>query len=203
MSASLKQSRASSGTGTAYKLCAGGAQVGATNTNGGNLTMSSGVSTGSGVSAVHLQVPAAGASGTADNSLVDRYVSSSRKSITTTAATAAALFTMSLASGTNGGGTVHWTVDTTNGTNQGVHTGVSTFAAANVGGTITSGVNTGLQVNVQTAGTLVSAPLLSITTGSGLITVNIVTPSYLLFTPTSVHATYAVQNVNDQLITPV
>lgn len=55
-------------TGNDLTVKAGGAVSGGTNLNGGNLNLSSGLSTGTGISGINFKVYEAGSSGTADNS---------------------------------------------------------------------------------------------------------------------------------------
>jgi len=57
--------------GNSLSIQAGGATVGATDKNGGDLILKPGVSTGSGESGVQIQGCVAGASGTADRSLTN------------------------------------------------------------------------------------------------------------------------------------
>jgi hypothetical protein len=61
--------RAASGNGNTITIQAGGGQSGATNASGGNLVLSSGITTGSGTSGIILQVPRATGSGSGDNSV--------------------------------------------------------------------------------------------------------------------------------------
>jgi hypothetical protein len=58
--------KTTAGTGYSYDLQAGGAKSGETNTDGGDLALSSGVSTGSGGSDIYIQTVTPGASGTTD-----------------------------------------------------------------------------------------------------------------------------------------
>lgn len=63
---SLERESASTSPGQILQVKAGSAKSGATNTNGGNLNLYSGVSTGSGGSDVNILVSGAGTTGTAD-----------------------------------------------------------------------------------------------------------------------------------------
>lgn len=63
---SIDVDRATSGAGNNLSISSGGAQSGSTNENGGNLILSSGVSTGSGSSSIQFQTNPAGTSGSAD-----------------------------------------------------------------------------------------------------------------------------------------
>ncbi len=54
-------------TGSGLTISAGGAKAGKSNKNGGDLTLSSGISTGTGRSNVYIAVPPVGTTGTADN----------------------------------------------------------------------------------------------------------------------------------------
>lgn len=59
--------------GNSLTLEAGGATVGATNKNGGDLIIKSGLATGTGYSSIKLQVPTAGSTGTADASFATLF----------------------------------------------------------------------------------------------------------------------------------
>ncbi len=58
-----------SGPGGGLTVKAGRAKTSESNTNGGNLTLTSGIATGSGTSKIYLQVPQPGNSGTSDTSM--------------------------------------------------------------------------------------------------------------------------------------
>lgn len=66
--------RNSSGVGAMLQLRAGGAAVNATDTNGGTLMLSAGISTGTGQSSIILRTTSGTVSGSSDNVLINRMV---------------------------------------------------------------------------------------------------------------------------------
>jgi hypothetical protein len=66
--------KTTAGTGYNYDLQAGGAKLGETNTDGGDLALSSGVSTGSGGSDLYIETATPGASGTTDRTPNRKWV---------------------------------------------------------------------------------------------------------------------------------
>lgn len=70
----IGMTRAASGNGAIFGMQAGGAAAGAANANGGNLGLLSGISVGSGTSAVNISTPEpnSGGSATTDNNYVTR-----------------------------------------------------------------------------------------------------------------------------------
>ena len=64
----VERQTASNTAGSNLTVQAGGATSGATDKNGGNLVLNSGIATGTGSSQIHFQTATAGASGTADRS---------------------------------------------------------------------------------------------------------------------------------------
>jgi hypothetical protein len=66
--------KTTAGTGYNYDLQAGGAKSGETNTDGGDLALSSGVSTGSGGSDLYIETATPGASGTTDRTPNRKWV---------------------------------------------------------------------------------------------------------------------------------
>src|SRR5262249_12712993 len=64
----MERNPTSNTAGNGLTIQASGATAGATNKNGGNLTLTSGTSTGTGTSQIQFQTFGAGSSGTSDNS---------------------------------------------------------------------------------------------------------------------------------------
>lgn len=69
---SIGQERATSGAGNILSLYSGGAQSAASNLAGGDLTLYSGTSTGTGTSAIRFLTPTAGSTGNSDNTRTEK-----------------------------------------------------------------------------------------------------------------------------------
>lgn len=69
----MERRTASAGTGLGLTVSTGGAKSGSTDKAGGDLTLASGTSTGSGSSSIIFQTPAAGSTGTTDHAVATRF----------------------------------------------------------------------------------------------------------------------------------
>jgi fibronectin-binding autotransporter adhesin len=116
--------RAASGAGNNLTIAAGGAQSGVTDTAGGSLILSSGISTGTGFSNIQLQTyPAAGSTSTIDN----------------TAVTALKVYASGSAS--SGQGTLATTIKATDGSGTDENGGTLNVSSGTSTGTGSSGIN--------------------------------------------------------------
>jgi hypothetical protein len=124
--------------GNDFTVNTGGATAGATDKVGGNTLIKSGIGTGNAVpSTFQVQTPAfKGASGTTDQTLVNRWLLNGTTNLTS--GVAATLITIPLATLEQAGGTVQYTIDVSDGTDMLNLSGCVNFSAVNKGGTYTT-----------------------------------------------------------------
>lgn len=192
----LSRSVADADPGYALTLQAGGALSAGTNLAGGDLILAPGLSTGNANSKLRLQACTTGASGTADNALVDRIVVTGAKALTDAATS---IFEIALASGAMTGGTLIATIEASDGTDHQAFTQIVAFSAVNKAGayTTTVTVNASNDAKAASAGTLTTS--WAFTTGSNKVTMQ-VTPTGSL-TETTYRVTYVVINNSPQAVT--
>lgn len=140
--------------GKSLTVEAGGATSGATDKNGGDLVLATGLSTGTGIANARIQVPSrATSTGTADNTLTDRLVVTGAKTLTDNSAIA--LVNIGIAAGQMAGGTITYTIEATNGTDFQARSGIVAFTGVNKAGTMTCGIGAlGTSVVSASSGTL-------------------------------------------------
>lgn len=144
--------------GVNLTLSAGGATSSATNKDGGMLVLSPGVSTNQGKSSVRIQaLTRANASGTADNTLVDRVIIPSRKYLTDN--TVVGIIDVTLGSNTTTGGSIRYTIHVTDGTDYQAHSGMLIWGGVSKGAAITANIGhataaSGLELDVVSSGTI-------------------------------------------------
>lgn len=138
--------------GQALTIAAGGATSGATNKNGGDLTLKSGIATGTGSSKVYIQTPAPGASGTADATDVNRLVLNGNVNLTSGAA--ATVATVTLPAGAGHGGQLMYSVFASDGIDLIEASGQVAYAIVNKAGVYASTVNVvGTEAQAKSDGT--------------------------------------------------
>lgn len=150
----MERHTTSNTAGNTLTVQAGGATSGATDKDGGNLLLAPGASTGTGRTQVNIKgYTAATATGTSDNTQVDREILGGFKPLTNNSAIA--LVNCTLASNTAVGGTMRYTVEVFDGTDLQVESGMVSYNALNKGGAFSGNTVTkfGNQQSV-TAGTL-------------------------------------------------
>ncbi len=112
---------------------AGGGASGVADRTGGSLLLQTGLPTGLGKAVIRQQTPIiATATGSSDNTLVDRTILGASKILTN--ASASSLVSATLASGSVIGGVVRYTVEVTNGTDYQVESGIVTYTDINKAG---------------------------------------------------------------------
>jgi len=146
--------RHASSNGLALTVQAGGAKATSTDKNGGNLNLSPGASTGTGRGTVNIKgYTTATATGTADNTQVDREVIGAFKALTDN--TVIALVNCTLANNTVVAGWLEYAVEVWNGTDLQVEVGQVGYKSTNKAGAFAG--NTATVYNMtqtMTAGTL-------------------------------------------------
>jgi len=153
----LERQTTSNTAGNGLTISASAATTGATDKNGGTLTLQPGVPTGQGKSLISLQTPTrATASGTSDQTMVDRLVLGGKRILTNNSATA--VLNATAASGSTVAGIIHYSVIVTNGTDYQVESGQVHYTGVNKAGTVTSTVTeTAASTQTLSTGTLTSA----------------------------------------------
>lgn len=181
-----------SGTGCTLSITVGSS----TNKNGGTLNLQPGVSTGTGNSIVSIQGYTKGASGSTDNTVIDRVVVTGAKTLTDSATS---LFEIALPTLTMTGGKIDWTIEASDGTDMQSLSGITTFAAVNKGGSYTTTVTnaTANDAKAVSSGTLTTA--WAFLNGTNKVTMQL-TPTGSL-TETTYRVTYTVTNNSPQAIT--
>lgn len=175
---------------------AGGAASAATDKAGGSLILTSGISTGTANSLVKVQTyTAASASGTTDNTAIDRLIITSPKALTDAVATN--LISCTIASGSVIGGIIRYSIEVTDGTDFQIETGYVVFSATNKAGVVTCTITEHNSQQNTTAGTLTSAWAMS-AASPAVISVNADTS----LTPSAGYPriTYVVENFTQQAI---
>jgi hypothetical protein len=147
--------RQTTGAGSSITVQSGAAQSAASNTNGGDLVFTSGISTGTGRSNIKIkQSVGKSVSGTTDNAVNDRMAFMGRVTISNNTATNF-VFPSSLASGDAMSLVIRYGVRVTGGSSDvQCETNTVTVSAINKAGTITSTVTPGTAVQTLSAGTL-------------------------------------------------
>lgn len=168
-----------------------------TNIAGAQLTVVTGLGTGTGVpTQLHFQGPANGtASGTTAQVAIDREVINCSKVLTNNTVTS--LVNCTLASNSSVGGTIEYTVEANDGTNFGTESGCASFACYNKGGVFSGNTVTkyGTTAPAPTSGTLVVT--LTITAANPAV-IQINSNSSLVTTTNRV--TYTIRNYTQQAI---
>lgn len=130
---SIDRHTTTNSTGSNLLINSGGATSGATDKNGGMITIAPGLSTGTGFSSVRLQRNSRNAStSTSDNSLNDAIIVFSEKNLTNN--DSVPLFEVSLATLQGGGGMYIYTCFVSNGVDLQTHTGHVHLAFVNKAG---------------------------------------------------------------------
>ena len=187
-------------SGNTLTIQSGGATSGSANKKAGMLQLNPGVSTGTGFTSVRIgRTTRASVSGTTDNTITDAIIVSSEKNLTNT--TVKGLFTVALPTLTMAGGYIVYSITSTDGTNMQVHSGVINYAAVNKGGVYTTSIVDGdaeaVDATAASSGNLTDA--WTITTGTNLITINVVATSTVI-TPTIMKIYYTLHNNSKQAI---
>lgn len=123
--------------GNNLTLQSGGATSAATDKKGGDLNLASGLSTGNALPGrVHMKSSGAlAATGTSDQTQIDRHIFGAHKVLTDGAATD--LVSCTIASGSAIGGVIHYAIEVTDGTDYQAETGYVFYNAVNKSGTVT------------------------------------------------------------------
>lgn len=128
-----------------------------TNGAGTDFIYGAGGGTGTGRGgAIKLRTAPSVASGTTQGTLTDRYLVQA-KGLALTSGTPATLSTLSLASGSNGGGVIHATILCTDGTDFQAFTQTVEFAMVNKAGTFTTNISADTGSKAVSAGTLTTS----------------------------------------------
>jgi hypothetical protein len=171
----IQRETAANAAGSILNIQSGSATSGATDKDAGMLTISPGISTGTGKSSVRIQaITRANSTGSTDNTLVDRVIIPSRKYLTDTIAVG--IFEVALGSNQTTGGQINYTIHCTNGVDYQAHSGIVLWGAVSKSTTITSAVShasaaSGLEFDVVSGGTITDT--WAVTNGSGKITITI------------------------------
>lgn len=178
---SIQTERNTSGAGSSLTVRAGGAASGATNTAGGDLVLSPGISTGLGRSWTRIQGYGIGNTGTADNSVVNRMISGGMSLNNSSLASVADVLVAT--NGQSAGGVIDYTVQASDGTNVQSETGRLVYNGVLSGGTYNT------QIVRQPASTLASTGTLTVTwsigtTAATKFTVQVTAASTGLTSPT-------------------
>lgn len=124
--------RSTSGAGQNLTIQAGGGQASTNNLAGGDLILTSGISTGTGQSNVRIrQYLTNRQTSSGDNTVQDRAVFHYGRSLTNNTATT--IFTMTNSSPNRASGTIIWSIDATDGTDTQTISGITLFASVNKG----------------------------------------------------------------------
>jgi hypothetical protein len=194
----MERHTTSNTAGNNLTLQAGGATSGATDKDGGMLVLSPGATTGTGKTSVRIQrYLRATSTGTSDNSAYDAIIVPSEVPITD--GVAKSLFEVALPTGGLCGGSIEYSIHTTDGTDHQSLTGYVTYSAVNKGGAYTTQITevAGNQAKAVSAGTLTSA--WTVLTGTNKITIQVTGDSSL--TPTAFVIFYKVHNAGIQPVT--
>jgi hypothetical protein len=150
---------------------AGGAAIGSSNTSGGDLFLIPGVSTGTGRSHVRIQGLVCGASGTSDNTIVDRIVSGVLPLTNNTNMNVADFAVAS--NGQLAGGCIDYNIQITDGTNCQIESSRAIFTTTLVGGSYATQILKTPGASIVSTGTLnVSWSMTSTTSTKATIVVN-------------------------------
>jgi hypothetical protein len=190
--------RTSSAVGNDLNIYSGGAYSTGSNLDGGKLLLSSGISTGSGMTSTIIKRYTRDASASTDNTQTDALVITSEKTLVDNTATS--LFEVSLPSNSVAGGTIEYTVSATDGTDFQAHTGTVWYSACNKSGVYTTAISdesNADSANISSSGTL--SETWSILTGTNKITIQANFNSSLS-TPT-IKMYYFIHNGSVQTIT--
>jgi hypothetical protein len=184
--------------GNALTIQAGGATAAATDKDGGMVTVSPGVSTGTGKASVRTQrLGRAASTGTSDNTLYDADIVASELNLVD--ATSTSLFEVALPTLAMAGGTIEYTISAADGTDMQSMSGVVAYSAVNKGGSYTTQIteNASNQSKAVSAGTLTGA--WTILNGTNKITIQLNADSSL--TPTLFKLYYRLHNGSTTTIT--
>lgn len=171
-----------------------------TNQGGNSFVIAAGRGTGTGVpSYLRLRAGAMGtASGTTQHTNVDRMWTGATKTALT-AGSANTIFKVALTSGSLTGGSVVYTVESTDGTSKQACSGRVDWAAANSAAVYTTNITAApTETCAAESGTL--ADTWTITTGTNEINIR-VTPTVTVITPTIVRITYTIMNHGESDVT--
>ena len=153
--------------GNTLTVQAGGATSGATDKAGGDWIALPGVTTGTGRANIRLQNYNRGATGTADNTAVDRLIIPGAVTLTDAATS---MFEVALASGAMCGGTILWTIRASNGTDHQAYSGITTYSAVNKAAVYTTAVTSDAANDAKSVSSGTLTAIFSILTGSSKIT---------------------------------
>lgn len=193
----MERHTTSNTAGNALTVQSGGATSAATDKAGGDLIALPGVSTGTGRSLIRLQnfFPAT-ATGTADNTSVDREIIGAFKALTNNSVIA--LVNCTLASNTVIGLHITYTVEVTNGTDLQVETGRVAFMEINKGGVFSN--NTALKYGNQQAASSGTLTCTFTITGANPAVISLNANSSLTPSAGYPRITYTIQNNTQQAV---
>ena len=184
--------------GNTLTIQSGSATVGATDKDGGMLTLSPGASTGTGKASTRTQrLGRASSTATADNTLYDAEIIPSVLNLTDASATN--LFEVALATLAMAGGTIEYTINVSDGTDMQTLSGIVAYSAVNKGGVYTTQIteNASNRAVANSSGTLTAS--WSVLEGTNKITIQLTADSSL--TPTSMKLYYKLHNGSANAIT--
>lgn len=175
----MERHTSSDTAGNSLNIQAGGASSGATDKNGGKLSIVPGISTGLGKGTVAIKRNFRdSATGTSDNAqydalLIPAVINLSNNSVIE-------IFDISLTAGSITGGKIEFSISVSGGGELQEYTGVVFYCAVNKGGTYTTQINEGATIaKVITSGTLITS--WAISTGTDKITITLNAASSLSF----------------------
>lgn len=183
--------------GNTLTISGGGATIGATDKNGGNLFLQPGISTGIGRNQVNIKgFTTAVSTGTGDNTLLDRMIVGAFKALTNNSVIS--LVNCTLTSGSVGGFTLRYSVEVTDGTDYQIEQGSVSFMITNKAGTIAN--NNALKFGNQQAATSGTLSCTFTITAANPAVISLNANSSLTPATGYPRVTYSIENLTQQAI---
>jgi len=187
----MERHTTSNTAGNTLTIQSGGATSSATDKDGGMMTISPGLSTGTGKNSIRLQrLARASSTGTTDNALSDAFIVPSEFNLTNSSANS--LFEIALPTTALSGGTIDFSIIASDGTDMQVYKGLVQFSAVNKAGVYTTNINELSTSQAMSAGTLTTT--WAVTSGTNKITIQVTPVSSL--TNTTYKIRYTLNNMS-------
>lgn len=195
----IERNTTSNTIGSILTIKSGGATIGATDKDAGMLTLSTGLSTGTGKSSIRLQrLTRTASTSTSDNTYTDAFIVTSEFNLVDN--TDNSLFEIALPTLAGCAGKIEYGIFVTDGVDIQTHAGFCHYAAVNKGGVYTTQIqdeSSTDDANANSAGTLTES--WDILTGTDKVTIRCNFNTSL--TPTIMKIRYTITNNSGQTIT--